>query len=267
MQKYSYLSWLETVGKQMWFPPDRDGVLAELADHMADRRADFMEQGMTGLEASEAVAAVMGDPVEIGKAMNWVHNPILGWIWQISRILVLAVVAYGIALWIWSDTFSVGNMFPSLNRDWELGDCQYSLAPYLEGEYRETEIWTGAVEQAGVYTLTLDHGSWVVGAEQQRLTLGFRVKAEHFWDLNPLGFDQRLCAEDDLGNHYQRQNFGKNALTLSANAINLFEQEWRTPYLHVMLTCDDTVERQWIRFYIPGTPFDITVNAKGMVIG
>ena len=66
MGNYTYLSWLETVGKQLKFPPDRKAVLAELENHMSDRRADFLEQGMSALEASEAVAAVMGDPVEVG---------------------------------------------------------------------------------------------------------------------------------------------------------------------------------------------------------
>ena len=267
MQKYSYLSWLETVGKQMWFPPDRDAVLAELADHMADRRADFIEQGMSGLEAGEAVAAVMGDPVEVGKTMNRVHDPILGWIWQISRILVLAVLVCGAALWIWSDTFSVGNMFPALNRDWELAGCEYEQMYKLEGTCKETTVRGGTVEKAGVYTLTLDHGSWAVGETQQCLLLGFRLEAESLFDLNPLGFSHWLCAEDDLGNTYQRQYIGANEIHVSTNSINMFENKWRTPYFHLMWLVEDTTPRQWVRFYVPGTTFDITVNAKGMVIG
>ena len=226
-----------------------------------------MAKGMSGLEASEAVAAVMGDPVEVGKAMNRIHNPILGWIWQISRILVLVVVVVGIALWIWSDTFSIDNMFPMLNRDWELDGCEYEQMYVLEGTCRETKVQSGVVEKAGVYTLTLDHGSWDVGETQQCLLLGFRLEAESLFDLNPLGFSQWLCAEDDLGNIYQRQTVGDNEVHVSTNAINMFENKWRTPYLHVMWLVEDTTPRQWVRFYIPGTTFDITVNGKGVVIG
>lgn len=265
--KYSYLSWLQTVGAQMKFPPDRDAVLAELADHMADRREDFIKQGMTSSEAGEAVAAIMGDPVEVGKTMNRVHRPVLGWLWQISRILVVAALVLGLCQWIWNDRFSARTIVPDLSYDWELDGCAYGLEQ--EGAEAETlaSVSSGHVERAGVYTLTLDHGNWTMTEDRQQLLLGFRLKAESLFDLNPLGFSRWLCAEDDLGNTYQRQYIGANTLQVSRNALNLYECEWRAPYLHLMWTVEDTTPREWIRFYIPNTDFDITVNAKGMVIG
>lgn len=267
MEKYSYLSWLETAGKQMRFPPDREAVLNELSNHMADRREDFIRQGMSPREAGEAVAAVMGDPVEVGRTMNRIHSPVLGWIWQGSRILLLVVLVLSAAWGIFHDDFSLANMFPFPDGDWELHGCEYSLVPYLQGDYTETVVQTGLVEKAGVYTLQLDHGSWVVGEEQQRLTLGFRLKAESLLDLNPLGFSHWLCAEDDLGNVYKRQSVGSNAVFTSANATNMFECEWRAPYFHLIWNVQDAIPRQWIRFYIPDTDFSVTVTAKGRVSG
>jgi len=199
--------------------------------------------------------------------MNKIHNPVLGWIWQISRILVLLILVFGLTQWIWNDRFYMWNMYPEIDRDWDIRGCEYDLAYYLGEDCRRTTIRTGDVEQAGVYTLTLNHGSWVIGEEQQRLTLGFRLKADSLFDLNPIGFSQRLCAEDDLGNLYQNQAGGESVLLCSVDVVKMIENEWPAPYLHILWDVDDTTPRQWVRFYIPDTDFDITVNAKGMVIG
>lgn len=264
MSEHSIYTWVETAAGQMKFPPDRKYVRQELWDHLIDRREDFLAQGKTMAEAEAAAVAVMGDPVEIGRQLNRIHRPILGWIWKISQILLIAVLVFSLGNVIWNDSFSWYDLLPGV--DWELGDCQYGSITYLEEPYTQTPVWTGAVEQAGVYTLTLDHGSWVKTQDWQRLTLGFRLEAESIFDLNPRGFSTRLCAEDDLGNQYKVQDHTVDGLSVSIGCYGGFKNTWRAPYLHLQFDVEDSLERQWIRFYIPGTDFDLTINAEGMVI-
>lgn len=269
LEKYSYLSWLETVGVQIKFPPDRKAILAELADHMSDRRTAFMEQGMSALEASEAVAAIMGDPVEVGKSLNKIHRPVLGWIWQLSRGILVAAVVLAVIFALnynRNSSFDWGGMLPEPDRDWELDGCFYDLAQYSDEELQSVAIRTGAVMQAGVYTLELDHGSWVKADSRQRLTLGFRVKSKNPLDLNPRGFAVRLRAEDDLGNLYDIREWNEVCCISSNVFAGWPDLDWRDPYLHLVFEAQDGIERQWIRFYVADTDFEITIDAEGRLI-
>jgi len=262
--KYSFSSWINTVLQQMKFPPDREAVRQELWDHLLDRRNDFMTQGMSEADASDAAVRVMGDPVEIGWQLNRIHRPFLGWIWAVSRVLMILALVFSVCNVIWNEDFSWHDIVPNMSWDWETDGCKYGLGQYLEEPYEETWLRTGTVEQVGVYTLTLDHGSWVKAASRQRLTLGFRMDAECFLDLDPLGFSERLCAEDDLGNQYQIRRYDTNALHVSCHPW--MKNSWRAPYLHLQFDAEDGLERKWVRFYIPGTEFNMKVSAEGMVL-
>lgn len=90
--------WVEAALAQMRFPPDRKLVRQELWDHMLDRREDFLARGMTMEEAEIEAARVMGDPVETGRLLNRIHRPWLGWLWQISRGILIAVVILSVIL-------------------------------------------------------------------------------------------------------------------------------------------------------------------------
>lgn len=262
--RYSFSTWTNTVLEQMKFPPDRKAVRQELWDHLMDRRTDFMAQGMSEWEASDAAVQVMGDPVEIGRQLNRVHRPVLGWIWVVSRFLVGIVLVISLCNVVWNDNFSWHDILPNFTWGWETDGCKYGLGQYLEEPYEETMVQTGAVEQAGVYTLTLDHGSWVRSETRQRLTLGFRVKAESFFDLDPLGFAERLCAEDDLGNQYQIRRYDSETLHVSCHPW--IKNSWRAPYFHLQFDAENGQELQWVRFYVPGTEFNLTINAEGRVV-
>lgn len=261
--------WVETALAQMRFPPDRNAVRQELWDHMLDRREVFLAQGMNMDEAEAEAARVMGDPVETGRLLNRIHRPWLGWLWQASRGLLIAAVVLAVILGVNHERNSYidwSGMLPRPDRNWDLDGCFYDLAQYLEEETQTVTVRPGAVERAGVYTLELDHGSWVKGETHQRLTLGFRVKSKNPLDLDPRGFGSRLLAEDDLGNVYavlEREDPAEVYASVFAVATDL---DWRDPYLHLCFDAEDGMERQWIRFYVPDTTFDITIDAEGRLI-
>jgi len=256
--QYSYLSWLETVGKQMHFPPDRKAVLAELADHMSDRRSDFMEQGMSPIEASDAVAAVMGDPVEVGHSMNRLHNPVLGWIWFLFKRLFL-VLAVSLVCLVVFQAYELAWLFPP--KQCVNGCDRLSYAVDVVGADREMiRLKSGAAVQAGVYALSVDHGFWMKGTAGQAVSVGLRIDYPSVFDLPPAGFAVRLEAEDDLGNRIDPESIGTGLLYQPDPSPP------RDELFHIYVRLEDDLPRQWLRFYIPGTDFDLTVYADGRVM-
>ena len=81
------------------FSPDHDAITAELTAHLEDHRDALLElrSGLTQEEAEEAAVEAMGDPEELGRALNESHSPLLGWfqiwfqavVWFLSAIIVI----------------------------------------------------------------------------------------------------------------------------------------------------------------------------------
>ena len=147
---------------------------------------------------------------------------------------------------------------------WEVNGCPFDTGRYVDVPFEKIPIRTGAVERAGVYTLTLHHGQWIRMEEKTHLTLGFRVEAEHLLDIDPVGLGARLKAEDDLGNQYDVNDRGTGGVSSSVYPWPYLG--WREPYAHILFAADDGLERKWIRFYVPNTEFDITIDAEGRVL-
>lgn len=79
---------LQKVLSYIKLPFDREDIYNELNNHMEDHINDYMEEGYTNEEAIENVIEVMGDATDLGKELNQMHKPLLGWVWKISDILV-----------------------------------------------------------------------------------------------------------------------------------------------------------------------------------
>ncbi len=84
------------------FVLDRYEIKLELKDHMMDKLDYYIESGHDGDEAERLTIKDMGDPKEIGVELNKQHNPIIGWIWRISRVAVILFIIINI--------FTVGSL-------------------------------------------------------------------------------------------------------------------------------------------------------------
>jgi hypothetical protein len=78
------------------FYSDREAIKSELESHMIDRIDDYIAMGYEKGIAEQIAIDNMGDAREIGKALNKEHNPILGWIWICTNILVALLLAWNI---------------------------------------------------------------------------------------------------------------------------------------------------------------------------
>ena len=83
---------LRTVRKQIHFVFDRDDVENELNQHLSDSIEDLMEEGLAVEEAEYLAVEQMGNPVEVGKLLNQEHNPLLGYLWAASRVLLACLI-------------------------------------------------------------------------------------------------------------------------------------------------------------------------------
>ena len=93
--------WIEASLKQVRCRPVHDELWAELEGHIEDKIEDLTASGLAAGDAESLALRAMGDPEEVGKALDQVHNPL--W-WRLFRvvktlaILALAAVAviYGV---------------------------------------------------------------------------------------------------------------------------------------------------------------------------
>lgn len=90
-----FRNWRRQVTDQVRFKPDRAAIEQELTAHYEDHVRDLERLDYTPELARQRALAAMGDPKTIGKALDRVHKPWLGWLWRLSRWLmaVLAVTA------------------------------------------------------------------------------------------------------------------------------------------------------------------------------
>ncbi len=83
---------VRTVIKHIRYKPDRKDIQLEIEDHINDRLDALLSQGINEKEAEIKVIQCMGDPHHLGAALNKEHNPLLGYLWQLSNVLLLMIV-------------------------------------------------------------------------------------------------------------------------------------------------------------------------------
>lgn len=92
-------TWCDRACEQIRFKPDREAVRRELLGHMEDEWEALRASGLSGLEAERRTLEAMGDPEEVGKLLDRVHRPLLGWLWLASKWAVrLGVIALALLL-------------------------------------------------------------------------------------------------------------------------------------------------------------------------
>ncbi len=93
------------------FKSDRNDIRSELEDHIEDKMEDYLEQGFAADEAERLSISDMGNAKEIGEELNKQHNPIVGWIWKTTNLLlVLTIFAFGYVFYIFISTFLYSNL-------------------------------------------------------------------------------------------------------------------------------------------------------------
>lgn len=74
------------------FQADHETIQRELQAHYEDHVKDLERIGYDAALAKERALNAMGDPEEVGQAMDRAHKPWLGWLWLLSRWGVIAAI-------------------------------------------------------------------------------------------------------------------------------------------------------------------------------
>lgn len=94
--------WVDAVCEQVRFRPDRKGIARELRVHYDDHVKDLLRLGREPALAEERALAAMGNAQEVGRALDKVHKPWLGWLWEVSRALALTLTVLALATLFWT---------------------------------------------------------------------------------------------------------------------------------------------------------------------
>lgn len=92
---------LSAVGNQIRWKRARKPLLSELEDHITDRRDALIDSGVEPIEAEAQAVKEMGDPEEIGLALDRVHRPRPNWgmIGCTAALLMMGILL----LWVVGD--------------------------------------------------------------------------------------------------------------------------------------------------------------------
>lgn len=89
--------WVDAVCEQVRFWPDRKGIEKELRIHYEDRCRALERLHYERPLAAQRSLEAMGNAQEVGRALDRVHKPWLGWLWEVSRCLALALTVLALS--------------------------------------------------------------------------------------------------------------------------------------------------------------------------
>ena len=179
--------YLQTVLEQIRCKKAHELIRQEMEVHLEEQICDYMAEGMTREEATEAAVKDMGDPVETGVELDRIHRPKIEW--QIV-ILVGIIVTFGLVL----QYFLLKNVATIEGfgmDDFRVVNIQNSMCYTVFGFlvmiliYRLDYTWVGRYAKwlmgcLGIVMLVLSYVCWVVTdnvSSYLMLTHGFGIPA------------------------------------------------------------------------------------------
>lgn len=267
--------WCDDVVQQVRFRPDRAAIGRELTDHYQDHVRDLERVGYDRKLAEQRALTAMGDAEEVGRALDRVHRPWLGWLWIASRaVLVLTVIVCLLSLPSTGAFFHMlkNTLFPPEDPGgYQAVADSYSALNEQEGVAVWRSMGTLEAQSAELpgYTLSLLEGQWWQYNDTfYRGECLLRLEPEHLWydlpgdvldDLVLTGSGGGLFCnvkydpfpyED--GDNWFLISESSNAFPVSDDADSYRLEDSRDLggwYLNLTMTTDESVE--WVELSFP----------------
>lgn len=173
------------------FWPDHAAITAELIAHLEDHRDALLEHhpDWTPSQAEYTAVAAMGDAEELGRWLDSVHNPLLGWLqlW-FCRVMTLVWAVTLLLLLFRAGPLLSGLAAPVPDLDIPAG---HTVQLSADGSAWEGRGCTFSVPQAAE--------NWY--GDSRSVVCLLKVTHPNPWRRDP-EFDGWLWAEDDLGGWY-----------------------------------------------------------------
>lgn len=253
--------WAEQAARQIRFRPDRAAVERELRDHMEDRKQSCLEE-MDEAAAVAAVLRAMGDAETVGRALNHVHTPWLGYGWLLSKIaaIIMVVIAGASLLFNLHDDVVRSLHWWQRNEEDYCGSLHDTSVPVAEGLTFEEDA----------YRIRLDHGTLERADYWQRLTLGLEVWGYEPWLQYPGGLGN-ITVEDSLGGVYTirtSEQEGQGTCLVHLSMAQAWELPWWRGHIvieYLPWDLENSPYPQWQRITIENTDIAFTVWENGEV--
>ena len=195
------------------FLPDHSMIRDELEAHIEDRIEEMKETESDMTLIKEKALESMGDPKEIGKALNKVHNPIIGWLYTASNAVLLIMVVILVNILVHQSS----NLFSGLKDPldfMQVDEIRYELK--LEEKAR---IDHRIIEITGIRY-----------SEAEEMVLAWKSYSSDLFHRNLWSMDYIGEIKDDLGNVYMPTNLtgaGSGSTRLYALMIDRFHPDAR----------------------------------------
>ena len=212
----SISNWCAAVLEQVRFWPDHKAIEKELREHYIDHVRDLERIGFESHLAEKRALEAMGDPTEVGKAMDQAHKPWLGRLWIASIVILLFTVVWcGVDL---SDSEIFARTRNSLFPVEDVGHYEAFTAGYHEiYDYMGTLTADDSL-QFGEYTVSLVKGDWwYCNDKHYQAYCLFRIEENGLWFDMPeqvmddfrmfSNTDRELTNVKEAGSHYERKDF------------------------------------------------------------
>lgn len=246
MASYNQNGWLDTAMDQVRCRPEHQAIRAELLGHIEDKEQYFLDQGMEPAQAGRAAVEAMGDPTEVGKALDQAHPFIWGKLYTLAKgvIVLLCIVVFFFAL----DGVSAGEWKDWLDRHpWKF---EITDPAALEGNVVILEDTALPILQSG-YSIDVTQAYWREGT----LNLDIKVSNPRPWAAAPL-FMRRLQVEGDADTTLEetdsRMPDGSIVSGPMTQWYSVLSQlrYWNAWYFTVRLSNVDPGEE--VKLYLPG---------------
>lgn len=194
--------WVTEVLDCIRFRPDRRAVRQELEAHYEDHVKDLERIGYDHTLAQERALRAMGDPVEVGRALDKVHKPWLGWLWLASK---WGVIACGfLMLFILSDgAYNISHDLHLMRRQADYEPDGYWMEADNPAYSRLAVTQGGTVERSG-YRISIPYAAlwWNELERNYNMVAILRTEDGRFWDHGPYQALQTLSMTDNTGKEF-----------------------------------------------------------------
>ena len=247
MQDFEY--WCRDVLRCVRFRPDHAAIRKELKAHYEDHVKDLERIGYPAEEARPKALAAMGAAEEVGQGLDRAHSPALGWLWQVSRVMLAAVMVFMVF-------FITGYCLPQIGLDPEpyfeplsyampLGEAKTLPCPrdFEDGVFRYEFEWAE-------YTYEEERDLTIIHVAATATTPCFWLNGPDLYDA--------MTASDSDGRTYIN-NYG------SANSIEGFTRSGHYRYAVTFTICVKGELPEWIDIENPvaGWTFRLEIPQEG----
>ena len=190
----SFARYCAAVCGQVRFRPDRAAILSELWDHLEDHAAALEETGLSREEAKARAVEAMGDPVEVGKALDALHAPVAGWLLLALTWCARVCGVVSLVLLVLYGRANIPDLFRPMGTvaDWTAA----SSVRTEDRIYYPTSVFRGKDRTYSVAGVRL-----VEKEDFRAIYYLLRVEHKNPWLRDP-ALQYLTRAEDDVGNHY-----------------------------------------------------------------